>query len=74
MFMEFAECPLQWTRVHVLDGKEHTLLLGRQFLRHFGRVIFEWEDGTITLGNARAEIQDSSRWGLNFKGTVSEDS
>eukprot|EP00800_Vazella_pourtalesii_P022445 TRINITY_DN8813_c0_g1_i1.p1 TRINITY_DN8813_c0_g1~~TRINITY_DN8813_c0_g1_i1.p1 ORF type:complete len:122 (-),score=10.51 TRINITY_DN8813_c0_g1_i1:292-657(-) len=50
----------KWTRVHVLDGNEQTVLLGRQLLRQFGRVMFDWEDRTITLGRARAEIQETA--------------
>ena len=50
----------KWTRVRLLDGNEQTLLLVRQFLKHFGRVIFDWEDRTITLGRARAEIQETA--------------
>ena len=50
----------QWTRVHVLDGKEQALLLGRQFFKQFRRVIFDWDDGTITLGKSKTEIQETA--------------
>ena len=58
--IEVDDTVTQWTRVQVLDGNDQTLLLGRQFLRHFGRVIFDWEDGTITLGKAIAVIQETA--------------
>ena len=52
-----------WTQVHVLEGEEQALLLGRQFLKAFGRVIFDWEEGSITLGSARIEIQEQATGG-----------
>ena len=52
-----------WTKVHVLEGDEQVLLLGRQFLKSFGRVTFDWEEGSITLGNARIEIQQQAMGG-----------
>ena len=45
------------THVQVLDGEEQALLLGRQFLRRFGRVEFDWDKGTITLGKVKVTIQ-----------------
>ncbi|KAI6650042.1 Transposon Ty3-G Gag-Pol polyprotein [Oopsacas minuta] len=36
-----------WTRVHVLEGEEQALLLGRQFLKSFGRVTFDWDEGLL---------------------------
>ena len=37
----------RWTRVHVLVGEEQSLLLGRQFLQLFSKVVFNWND-TVT--------------------------
>ena len=47
------------THVQVLDGEEQALLLGRQFLRRFGRVEFDWDKGTITLGKVKVTIQET---------------
>ena len=46
-----------WGEVHVLEGQEQALLLGRQFINAFGHVPFEWEEESITLGRARVEMQ-----------------
>ncbi|KAI6661455.1 hypothetical protein LOD99_13327 [Oopsacas minuta] len=48
------------THVQVLDGEGQALLLGRQFFRRFGRVEFDWNKGTITLGNVKATIQETA--------------
>ena len=37
----------RWTRVHVLEGEEQALLLGRQFMKSFGRVTFDWDEGVL---------------------------
>ena len=38
------------TRMKVLDSQEATILLGREFLRKFGSVTFDFEKGNIRLG------------------------
>ena len=53
----------RWTRVHVLEGEEQALLLGRQFLKSFGRVTFDWDEGVITLGKIRIGIQEQATGG-----------
>ena len=58
--IEVDDKTTEWTRVYVLEGKEQALLLGRQFLEQFGRVVFDWEDRTITLGKARAKMQETA--------------
>ena len=48
------------THVQALDGEEHALLLGRQFLRRFGRVEFDWDKEIITLGKVKVTIQETA--------------
>ena len=43
-------------RIYVLEAREPILLLGRQFLRQFGRVAFNWDRGTIELGQEEVPI------------------
>ena len=50
----------RWTRVHILEGEEQALLLGRQFLRSFGREMFDWDKGVITLGKVKISIQEQA--------------
>ena len=50
----------RWTRVRILEGEEQALLLGRQFLRSFGRVMFDWDKGVITLGKVKISIQEQA--------------
>ena len=52
-----------WTRVYVLEGEEQALLLGREFLKTFGRVTFDWNNGTILLGESTIEIQEQASGG-----------
>ena len=58
--IEVAANKTEWTHMYVLEGKEQALLLGRQFLKRFGRVVFDWEEGTITLGKARDRIEETA--------------
>ena len=46
-----------------MEGEEQILLLGRQFLKAFGRVTFDWEEGSITLGRAKIEMQEQETGG-----------
>ena len=46
------------TKIHVLVGEGQSLLLGRQFLKLFTRVTFDWSNRSITLGRARIDIED----------------
>ena len=39
--IELRNRETRWLQVHVLEGEEQALLLGRQFLRLFGRVTFD---------------------------------
>ena len=39
-------------------GEGQSLLLGRQFLKLFTRVTFDWSNRSITLGRARIDIED----------------
>ena len=50
----------RWTRVHILEGEERTFLLGRQFLRSFARVMFDWDKMVITLGKVKISIQEQA--------------
>ena len=43
-------------RIQVLEGEDQALLLGRQFMHQFGRVIFDWRKGTIELGRTTIPI------------------
>ena len=61
--LELGDRETRWVRVHVVEGEEQALLLGRQFLRLFGRVTFDWEAGTITLGSSVIEIQEKAMGG-----------
>ena len=56
--IELRDRDTRWVQVHVLEGEEQALLLGRQFLKLFGRVTFDWEAGTIMLGTSGFEIQE----------------
>ena len=58
--INIAVLETRWTKIHVLDGEEQALLLGREFLRSFGRVTFNWDDGSITLENAKVEIHEQA--------------
>ena len=56
--IELRNQDIRWVQVHVLEGEEQALLLGRQFLKFFGRVTLDWEAGTIMLGTSGFEIQE----------------
>ena len=61
--IELGGQEVRGVRVHVLEGEDQALLLGRQFLKLFGRVTFDWQMGTITLGSAVVEIQEKAAGG-----------
>ena len=43
-------------RIQVLRGDEQTLLLGRQFMQKFDRVVFDWNSGVVELGRTKLPI------------------
>ena len=45
------------TRMKVLNSQETTILLGREFLRKFGSVTFDFDKGIISLGRSRIPIR-----------------
>ena len=45
------------TRMKVLNSQETTILLGREFLRKFGSVTFDFDKGMISLGRSRIPIR-----------------
>ena len=44
-------------RIQVLDSAEPTLLLGKEFMGHFGPVTFDWEKGRVKLGHSWVPAQ-----------------
>ena len=47
------------TRMKVLESREPTVLLGREFLQEFGSVTFDFAQGCIRLGTLRIPIKNS---------------
>ena len=50
-------------KILVLEGEEQALLLGRRFMERFGRVVFDWNEGVIEIGKARAAIHEIATGG-----------
>ena len=57
-----GEVPIQ-SRIFVIRDCEPTMLMGRQFLRQFGKVSFNWDEGTIEIGKAKLPILSTATGG-----------